>query len=99
MIASHHKQIYVEAYRPFADNPLACAEVTDVNHTVYRKEFGGGVGYFSASLWPCWHRIMVSTVTVTFVSNKPFTRDEAASIAAEIIAGKWRAYFIDLSLI
>jgi hypothetical protein len=96
---AQHKQIYVEAWRPFPNNPIWCCDFTDVNHEVYRPDLGGMVGYFSASQWPVWHKITGNTVTVTFVSNHSFTRAEAIQIAADIIAGKVRSFAIDLSLI
>lgn len=99
MTKTQHKIIYVEAWRPFPNNPIWCCDFSDVNWEVYRPELGGMVGYFSASQWPIWYKIIGSTVTVTFVSNNAFSRVEAIQISADIIAGKVRSFAIDLSLI
>lgn len=91
------KRIYIEAWRPNLQTPNWCAEFTDVNHEIYRPELGGWVGYFSMALWPTWYKIEGKTVTVVFVSNAVFYREEAIQISSDIIEGKVRRVYVDLS--
>jgi len=94
------KCIYIEAQRVILPSTHGwCAEMTDVNHTVIRPEFGGYIGYFSAALWPCYFHFAGKEISVTFVSNHVFTREEALKIADDIVKGKVRQTYIDLSLI
>jgi hypothetical protein len=59
----------------------------------------GQIGYYDFSQWETWYRIDGKTATVVFCSNNDFSWSEAVSVAAEIVAGKWVAWRIDLSLI
>jgi len=93
------KFIYIEAYRVIGSGQGWAAEMTDVNHTVYRPEFGGDIGYFSAALWPTYFRFDGKEICTTFVSNRSFGREEALSICDQIVKHNVRQVYVDLSLI
>lgn len=93
------RKIYIEAWKTGLSVCPVCAEISLVNFTLWRPMPEGSVGYYDFSQWETWYKIGGKTATVVFVSNHDFSWSEAVSVAAEIVAGKWTRWTLDLSQI
>jgi hypothetical protein len=92
------KRIYIEAWKTGIAATPWCAETSLVNPTSWTPA-NGTEGYYDFDQWPTWYKLEGKLAVVIFVSNHEFTWAEAVQISADILAGKVRRYWIDLSAI